>query len=448
MVFSGIDFICYFLPAFLLCYFTIPEKYRKYVLVLGSFIFYTSGTLEHPLYIFLLITTSLVDFYIGQAIQTRKNEKKQFLIIGISYNLFWLLLFKYMPGISSLPVGISFYTFKGISYMVDVYTGKIQAEKRVLNFVLYMCFFPALTAGPIITYPQFEAGKRDTSFDLERFKSGFYTFITGLGLKVLLANNLASMWRNIQSIGFDSVSTPLAWLGAIALSLQIYFDFYGYSLMAAGIGKILGYAIPKNFKHPYMSRTMTEFWRRWHITLGAFFRNYVYIPLGGNRGGTTKTIRNLFVVWVLTGIWHGSTITFLLWGVFLFVVIVLEKYLYGNFLSKNAPAGHLYMILLIPLSWLIFQIGNFGELAVYFSRLFPFFGGEVFPTLKTDYIKYLSDYGVYILLGLLFSTYLPYNLLRKINGKFVGWVFMAIVFALSMYCIFKGLDDPFLYFTF
>ena len=277
---------------------------------------------------------------------------------------------------------------------------------------------------------------------------GIGTFIFGLGLKVLLANPIGKMWAQVCAIGFESISTPLAWLAIAAFSFQIYFDFFGYSLMAVGLGKMLGFKLPKNFDHPYLSLTMTEFWRRWHITLGSWFREYVYIPLGGNRKGKITEFRNLLIVWLLTGIWHGAGYNFLLWGAVLFVIIGIEKLFLGKFLNKYPSVGHIYMALIIPVTWTIFAVEDLGQLGIFLSRMFPFFGQGVWSVFRYDYLKYLKLYFPFLIAGVLFSTKLPYKLLKRIKNRTVIWVILAVIFAASVYCMYKGLDDPFLYFRF
>lgn len=275
---------------------------------------------------------------------------------------------------------------------------------------------------------------------------GLGTFVFGLGMKVLLANQLGGLWRDAKAIGFDSLSTPLAWMAILAYSFQLYFDFFGYSLMAMGLGRMMGFRFPKNFDHPYLSLTMTEFWRRWHITLGSWFREYVYIPLGGSRAGKLCTFRNLLIVWTLTGLWHGFGLPFLLWGLSLFVLIALEKLLYGKTLSRKAILGHLYMLFCIPLSWVLFSCESVSQASVLFSRLFAVNG--VFPSFSGDYIKYFGIYGKYLVLGFLFSTYLPYNLLKSIRNRYVLAAFLLLIYGASVYCLWRGLNDPFLYFRF
>ena len=308
--------------------------------------------------------------------------------------------------------------------------------------------FEQLIAGPIVTYSQVKKELYSRKINLQLVINGIGTFIFGLSLKVLLANPLGKLWSQTCAIGFESISTPLAWMAIIAFSFQIYFDFFGYSLMAMGLGKMLGFQLPKNFNHPYLSKSMTEFWRRWHMTLGSWFREYVYIPLGGNQKGKVFTIRNLFVVWLLTGVWHGAGYNFLLWGCILFLIIVLEKYVIGDYLNQHTICGHLYMLFLIPLTWAIFAIEDIGQLGQFFMRLFPFFGQGIWSIFQYDYLKYFNLYYPFLITGFLFSTKLPYQVLKKIKHTKIIYIFIMMIFFASVYCMYQGLDDPFLYFRF
>ena len=406
----------------------------------------------------------LVDFVAALCIEKYPKFKRMFLLIGIIFHLISLFTFKYMGFVLGeiekynaaftftknivLPIGISFYTFQGISYITDVYRGKVTAEKSLLRYTVYISMFEQLIAGPIVTYDRVKDKLYRRRITKSMIIDGICTFIFGLGLKVLLANPIGKLWSQTCAIGFESISTPLAWMAVFAFSFQIYFDFWGYSLMAIGLGKMLGFKLPQNFKHPYLSLTMTEFWQRWHITLGSWFREYVYIPLGGNRKGTLCTIRNLFIVWLLTGIWHGAGYNFLLWGLVLFIIILTEKLFTGKFLRERPVIGHLYMLLLIPITWAIFAIDDIGQLGIFFTRLFPFFGQGVWSVFKHDYLKYLGMYYPFFIAGFLLSTKLPYNLLRKIKQRKVIYILIVIIFIASVYCMYRGFDDPFLYFRF
>ncbi|MDD6728327.1 MAG: MBOAT family protein [Eubacteriales bacterium] len=463
MVFSSLQFIFIFMPIFFGCYYAVPYRFKNAVLLAGSLCFYIVGSINHPEHIILLIVSMLADFEVGLLIEKHEKRKKLFLSLGIIFHLLCLCLFKYWNFIAgeigsigcvdltlniALPVGISFYTFQGISYIADVYKGSIKAEKSLVRYAVYISMFEQLIAGPIVKYSQVKQELRWRNITVKSALKGLGIFVFGLGLKVLLANPLGKLWSQTCAIGFESISTPLAWMAIFAYSFQIYFDFFGYSLMAFGLGKMMGFKLPKNFDHPYTSLTMTEFWRRWHITLGSWFKEYVYIPLGGNRNGSIATIRNLLVVWLLTGIWHGAGYNFVLWGLVLFVILVTEKFLTGKFFNRYPIAGHVYMIILIPLTWAIFAIDDLGNLGVFFSRLFPFFGEGVWSVFKYDFLKYLKLYFPFLIAGVLFSTKIPYRILKKLKSPAIKGIILAVIFAGSVYCMYRGFDDPFLYFRF
>ncbi|MBE5935844.1 MAG: MBOAT family protein [Lachnospiraceae bacterium] len=464
MVFSSIEFICLFMPAFFLMYYLAPYKYKNIVLLFGSLCFYAVGTINYPIHFILFIISLVVDYACGVFIIDKPKYKKVFLTCGIMMHMLVLFYFKYSGFVFGelgkriafldidispvLPIGISFYTFQGVSYIVDVYRGTVEVERNILNYGVYISMFEQLIAGPIVTYSQVRKELRNRRIEFRNVMTGVAIFIFGLGFKVLLANQLGGLWSDVTTIGYDSISTPLAWMAIIAYSLQLYFDFWGYSLMAIGIGKMLGFNIPKNFDFPYLSLTMTEFWRRWHITLGSWFREYVYIPLGGNRQGKFKHIRNLFVVWLLTGVWHGAGYNFALWGIVLFIILLVEKYCTGKFFNKYPVVGHIYMILLIPITWTVFVIENIGQMGVFFSRLFPFFGQGVWSVFRHDYIKYWNNYWMFILIGIILCMRWPFNLLKKIKNVVIITVICLAILAASVYCMYMGLDDPFLYFRF
>lgn len=464
MVFSSLQFIFIFMPIFFGCYYLVPNRIKNVILLMGSLCFYFIGTLHHPAHFILFLISILIDFFVGLFIEQYGKYRKLLLVLGILFHLLSLSAFKYLGFVLGevsrlfpafawttnllLPIGISFYTFQGISYLADVYRGTITAEKSLLRYAVYISMFAQLIAGPIVTYSQVKKALRRRKISITAATNGIGIFIFGLGLKVLLANPIGKLWTQTCAIGFESISTPLAWMAIAAFSLQIYFDFFGYSLMAIGLGKMLGFNLPKNFDHPYQSLTMTEFWRRWHMTLGAWFREYVYIPLGGNRNGIPSTVRNLGIVWILTGIWHGAGYNFLLWGAVLFLIILTEKFLIGKFLNKVPFIGHIYMMVLIPLTWAIFAVEDIGQLGVLFTRLFPFFGQDMWSVFRYDYLKYLQQYYPFFIAGILFSMKLPFRILKKVKNRTVISGILTVIFGASVYCLYRGFDDPFLYFRF
>ncbi len=436
---------------------------KNSILLIGSLVFYTIGAIHNPEHICVLLISIILDFEIAIQMENRQAYKKQFLALGIIYHLASLVFFKYSNFLVGeinkiitnelsfnilLPIGISFYTFQGLSYLIDVYKGKIRAEKSLLRYSVYISMFEQLIAGPIVTYSEIrkELYRKNLSKDI--VINGIQTFVFGLGLKVLLANPLSKIFTQVQNIGFESISTPLAWLAIIAFSLQIYFDFFGYSLMAIGLGKMLGFTIPKNFDFPYLSHSMSEFWRKWHITLGSWFREYIYIPLGGNKHSIARTILNLLVVWLLTGIWHGAGYNFILWGFVLFLIIAIEKLFLGKFLDKHKIFGRFYMMLLIPISWSIFAIDDMGELKIFLSRLFPFASLNFSGAFSGDFKKYLIQYLPFIIVGLLLCSKKIFEKLKNIKNKYVVNGLLLIIFLGCVYCMYKGFDDPFLYFRF
>lgn len=472
MVFSSLEFLFVFLPIFLVFYYCLPDKYRNSLLFAGSILFYGIG---EPTYLFLILYSVLVNYLFGLLIARYMDcpiRKKLLLAVSLLYNFGLLFYFKYMDfflenvntvlrlnGSSLqftllqlvLPLGISFYTFQIVSYIIDVYRGSVPVEKSFVNLGAYLCMFPQLIAGPIVVYSDICEALKKRELSIHNLDDGLKTFILGLGAKVILANQIGTLWNDVCMVGYESISTPLAWLGALAYSLQLYFDFWGYSLMAIGLGRMLGLNMPVNFNHPYMARSVTDFWRRWHITLGAWFREYVYIPLGGNRKGRLKTIRNLFIVWFLVGFWHGADWNFILWGLLIFVLQILEKNLLLPILRKDTIIAklfsHAYMLLYILVSWTIFAISDFQQLSIYLARMFPFFG--IGNTLNPmDFVKHLTTYAPLLVICLFFCTDYPQKLVKKLEEKVVGVGVSLAIFWYAVYYLSIGLNNPFLYFRF
>lgn len=472
MVFSSLEFLFVFLPVFLVLYYCLPDRFRNTLLFAGSLLFYGIG---EPTYLFLILYSVLVNYMLGLLMTHYIDypfRKRLILIISLLYNFGILFYFKYMDffleninavlrlsGSSMqftllqlvLPLGISFYTFQIVSYIIDVYRGDIPVEKSFVDLGAYLCMFPQLIAGPIVVYADIRKELKHRELSIRNLDEGLKTFILGLGAKVILANRIGTLWNDVCMIGFESLSTPLAWLGSLSYSLQLYFDFWGYSLMAIGLGRMLGLTMPKNFRHPYMARSVTDFWRRWHITLGAWFRKYVYIPLGGNRKGRLKTVRNLLIVWFLTGFWHGAAWNFILWGLFIFVLQIVEKNLLLPILEKDNIIAkifsHAYMFLYILVSWTIFAISDFHQLGIYLARMFPFFGvGNTLNPL--DFVKYLSAYAPLLVICLFFCTDYPQKLAHKVTQRMVSIGFLLAVFWYAVYYLSIGLNNPFLYFRF
>lgn len=465
MVFSSLDFIFHFLPIFLIVYYLVPARFRNIILLFGSIYFYSIGDLR---YLFLLLMSVIVNTITAKSIRhlAHPSRKKAWLIAALVYNFGILFFFKYInftidnlnavlgifttaalpPLTMGLPLGISFYTFQAVSYIVDIYRGDIEEEPSLFHFATYLLLFPKLVSGPITPYQDIRAQLNNHRIISYKVEEGLKIFILGLAMKVLLADRIGILWNDIQTIGFISISTPLAWLGAIGFALELYFDFHGYTLMAIGVGKMLGFELPLNFNHPYLSKSMTEFWRRWHITLGKWFRDYVYIPLGGNRKGTKRLILNLLVVWLFTGLWHGASWNYILWGLSTFLLIVLEKLWLKPYLDRSRLFSRLYMLLVIPITWMIFAINDLKELAVYLGRMF-----SVVPGLNVntaDFMKYLLQYKWLFLFGIFFCF--PYG--QRCFDKYKHSIFVSILlFFVFWYCIYQlanGINNPFMYFQF
>lgn len=458
MVFSSILFIFRFLPIAMGIYFLTPKKLKNLSLLILSLIFYSWG---EPRYFLLMIASIFVDYFISINIEkNNKNKKIKILLLAISiiFNVGILFFFKYInffiENINSifnmslnnvkitLPLGISFYTFQTMSYTIDVFLGKVKAEKNIINFGAFVCLFPQLIAGPIVKYIDISKELKNRDINLDEIQEGIRLFILGLGSKVLIANNIGSLWNEVETMGFNNISTILAWMGIIAFSLQIYFDFNGYSLMAIGLGKILGFNFPNNFNYPYESRSITEFWRRWHITLGQWFKQYVYIPLGGNRLGRARTYFNLFIVWFLTGLWHGASYNFILWGLYFFILICIEKNGLLNLLNKHKLISHIYTIFFILVGWVLFAVIDLNKIINFLKKMFIFNAGN-------EWIYYLRNYIITYNIAIIFST----SFLKKIYNKFVksnivDTIILITIFLLSIAYLVDSSYNPFLYFRF
>lgn len=450
MVFSSFEFLFRFLPVFLVIYFIAPKRWRNFILFAGSIFFYTVGEAH---YVLLLLASVVVNYVFGRlmyrdAREGRGRKQAVLLALALIYDFGILFFFKYSGLTQKLPLGISFYTFQIAAYIIDVYRGKVPPEKSVIRLGTYLTMFPQLIAGPIINYADVRAALFRRKVTAEQFESGVKMLILGLGAKVIIADRLGLLWNNIQTIGFASISTQLAWMGAFAYSLELYFDFSGYSMMAIGLGRMLGFEILRNFKHPYISKSVSEFWRRWHITLGKWFREYVYIPLGGNRKGKARTLFNLLVVWSLTALWHGSDYNYLIWGASLLVLLAVEKLFLLRYLEKSKVICHAYLLFVVPLTWVAFAITDVGQLGVYYTRLFPFLQQADVVVNRLDYVKYLSDYWPLFALGALFSTPYPAAVYRVIEKKWLGSLAAAVVLVLSLYYMAVSTNNPFLYFNF
>lgn len=462
MVFSSILFLFRFMPAAFAIYYLVPKRFKNFTLLVLSLIFYSWGEAK---YFPVMIASIVVDYIASGLIESHRNNKlicRLGLIYSVVFNLGMLGFFKYtnffvgnlnalfglsLPTISFvLPLGISFYTFQTMSYTIDVYLGKVKAERNIIDFGAFVVLFPQLIAGPIVRYTDINRELKERQINLPQIQDGIKLFILGLGSKVLIANNVGALWTEIEAIGagegFLSISTPLAWMAVFAYSLQIYFDFSGYSLMAIGLGKMLGFEFPKNFDFPYISRSFTEFWRRWHMTLGSWFREYLYIPLGGNRVSRPRLYFNLFVVWAATGFWHGASWNFIFWGLFFFVFLVIERMGFKQVLERHSAFSHMYVIFFLLLSWALFAVTDLGMLGDLFTRMFVPVGG-------VDWIYYLRNYIVVFILGTVLSTPALKGLYLRLekNNVFCLIFFGAIFLASTAYLV-DATYNPFLYFRF
>ena len=471
MVFSSLLFLFRFLPVFMICYFLVPRKMKNLVLFLGSLVFYAWG---EPVYIFLMLFSTISDFVWGRLIEDyrEKGSSRIFLLCSIVINLFLLGFFKYadflLQTVNSifgtslplmhlpLPIGISFYTFQTMSYVIDVYRGDVKAQRNILQFGVYVTMFPQLIAGPILKYHQVEKYLKDRRVDLEEISYGARRFVTGLAKKVLLANQLGLLWTQISSTETAQMSVLMAWLGIVAFAFQIYFDFSGYSDMAIGLGAILGFHFPENFNYPYLADSVTNFWRRWHISLSTWFKEYVYIPLGGNRKGLARQIFNILLVWMLTGIWHGAGWNFLFWGLWFAVFLILEKLFLGEFLA-NSPGvfGRIYTLAVVLIGWVFFALEQPGEILSYLQAMFGM-GGVGLVNSQALYLG--SEYLVLLLIALVACLPLGSRLVHGLKSSKTGpamalyrlgeKVIPTALLVLSVAYLVDASYNPFLYFRF
>ncbi len=455
--FSSLEFLFRFLPVFFILYFITPSRHREITLLIGSIIFYAVG---EPEFILVLVLATLINHLFaaqswkvseGFALHEWQNRRrKRYMIKAVALDVLVLCTFK-MLGIfvsnALLPLGLSFYLFKMISFQVDLYRREVWCRPQLKYTALYFMMFPQVVSGPIMRYREGEF-ELTRNYSLEQLEDGLKYFILGLGMKVLLADRLAILWNDLQMIGFQSISTPLAWLGAAGFSLQLYFDFWGYSLMASGLLVMLGYHFIENFNHPYASKSISEFYRRWHMTLGNWFRDYVYIPLGGSRCSGMRLVFNLAVVWLLTGIWHGNGVNYVIWGAVLGLFIILEKLVYGKLLNKAPVLGHVYVLFLIPLTWVVFAVNDLSYLGVYFGRLFPFLGGSGIAVNQQDIVRYAQNYGIYFLAGIALCVPAVFRLFEKYKKNPIVVLLLAVIFWYSVYFLSSSAGNPFMYLKF
>ena len=466
MLFSSIPFLYYFLPSVLILYFLAPKKFKNTVLLLSSLVFYGWG---EPKYLILMVASIVIGYFSGLLIEAinKKEKKKIVLTINVLINIGFLGFFKYsgffienfnnLTGLSlkllniALPIGISFYTFQILSYTVDVYRGSVKAQKNLINLATYITMFPQLIAGPIVRYKDILSSLSERKHSFEKISTGLRRFIVGLSKKVLIANALGELSATFKAS--DDKSLLFYWLYAISFCLQVYFDFSGYSDMAIGLGRILGFEFMENFNFPFISKSVSEFWRRWHISLGAWFRDYVYIPLGGNRVKKSRWIFNILVVWFLTGFWHGAAWNFIVWGLYFVVFLILEKTPVFKFITKTKVLNHIYTLFAIIISFVIFDAVNMGEAVQYIKAMSGF---SDIPFVSSEFVFYLKEYVVILVIGIIGSTPLIKTTFNKLSSvkvvKNVISVLEPIVLVVLLVLITAYLVDgsfnPFLYFRF
>lgn len=468
MVFSSLIFLFVFLPIVLLMYYISNKKLKNLILLMASLVFYAWG---EPVYVVIMIF-SIVFNYINGLIMDRYHSngavKSLLLIVSIVVNLGILCYFKYygffVENINNflglklsyrelpLPVGISFYTFQTMSYVIDVYRGNINVQKDIISFGTYVTMFPQLVAGPIVKYGEIEKQLENRVENLEKFSKGIERFIIGLAKKVLLANNIGILWTTVKTTPIAEISALSAWLGIIAFTFQIYFDFSGYSDMAIGLGKMFGFQFVENFDYPYISRSITEFWRRWHISLGSWFREYVYIPLGGNRCGWLKQYRNLFIVWLLTGFWHGANWNFILWGLYFGFILIIEKtFLKGWLDCRPKVIGHIYTMLVVIVGWVFFEFESVDNIVIFIKTMFGF--GEN-ALVDGTALYYLRTYFISFIILIICSTPFPKNIVCNIGKKYTAVepivlpvLYFILIFLSTAYLV-DASYNPFLYFRF
>ena len=466
MVFSSTIFLCVYLPLVLLGYYICPKKGRNLFLLIASLVFYAWG---EPKYVFLMIFSILVNYIFGRLMDKNRGRQKRMkllLVLSVVIDLGLLSVFKYTDFIITnvnaifganfdllniaLPIGISFYTFQAMSYTIDVYRNDVRVQKNLIDFGMYITMFPQLIAGPIVRYADVQDQLADRSVTTVDFSEGVMRFVVGLGKKVLLANQMGAVWSDIYALGGD-VSTLMAWTGAIAYTFQIYFDFSGYSDMAIGLGRMFGFKFPENFRYPYQSVSITDFWRRWHITLSTWFKEYLYIPLGGNRRGLARQALNLLIVWSLTGFWHGAGWNFVMWGLYYFVILFIEKLFLLKALDKLPKFfRHVYALLLIIIGWVIFASDDVSVLLPFLGSMFGAngaVGGMDVYTLLTK--------AVLLIICCIASTELPKKLFLSATGAMnekaaftLKSVLTIALLALSMILLIGDSYNPFLYFRF
>ena len=455
MQFNSIEFLFYFLPVFMVVYTFIPQRARSTVLVLGSLAYYAFASSGNYWWLLLLGGFTVLAYLAGLSMV--KNGKAGLLWLYLACLAAVLVFFKVYAGGRYLPSGMSFYLFQIAAYLIDVYKSRDDAkqgpketfgcavEKNFFSFASQIVMFPKLLSGPLMNPAELSKQHINARVNGSNVRSGLQMLILGLGFKVLLANRIGSLWAEAGITGYDSVSVPFAWLALIAYSMQLYFDFYGYSLMAMGLGKMMGYDLPRNFDSPYASKTVSEFYRRWHMTLGRWFRDYLYIPLGGNRNSTIRTVFNLAIVWLFTGLWHGVGGNYLIWAGFLFFLIANERLWFGKLMKRSRVICHIYVVFVILLSWVPFAVGGWTDMVCFLGRLFGVSGSTV---TQLDFVYKGMEYLPMLVAGVVFATPAPRKHWEKIRDTFAADLIILGLFWVVVYYISTAAQDPFMYFQY
>ena len=464
MVFSDSVFLFMFLPLTLAVYYAVPFAFKNTVLFLTGLLFYAWG---EPVYVLIMLLSTAIDYCAGRLMDrfdSNKNIRKATLLVSVVMNLSLLGIFKYGsffigsvngifgsaipdPGLP-LPIGISFFTFQSMSYTIDLYRRNIKVQKNFIDFAAFVTMFPQIVAGPIVRYEDVSAQLACRRIDLSSMSDGITRFVCGMCKKVLIANSIGALWTDVKAQDYASMPAATAWLGIAAFTLQIYFDFSGYSAMAIGLGKMLGFDFPENFRYPYNSKSIAEFWRRWHITLGDWFKSYVYFPLGGSRGSTAATIRNTLIVWLLTGLWHGASWNFILWGLYYGVLIILEKFVFRRLLERTPSAlQHILTMLAVVFGWVIFEITSPAS-ELEFVKAMLGFGGSFANSFT---LNALHNYAVTFIAAIAISTGIPLKMCKKLPEKradTLSLVGEAAGMTACIACLVDSGYNPFLYFNF
>lgn len=464
MVFSDSVFLFMFLPLTLAVYYAVPFAFKNTVLFLTGLLFYAWG---EPVYVLIMLLSTAIDYCAGRLMDrfdSNKKIRKATLLVSVVMNLSLLGIFKYGsffigsvngifgsaipdPGLP-LPIGISFFTFQSMSYTIDLYRRNIKVQKNFIDFAAFVTMFPQIVAGPIVRYEDVSAQLASRTVDFRSMSDGITRFVCGMCKKVLIANSIGALWTDVKAQDYASMPAATAWLGIAAFTLQIYFDFSGYSDMAIGLGKMLGFDFPENFRYPYNSKSIAEFWRRWHITLGDWFKSYVYFPLGGSRGSTAATIRNTLIVWLLTGLWHGASWNFILWGLYYGVLIILEKFVFRHLLERTPSAlRHILTMLAVVFGWVIFEITSPAS-ELEFVKAMLGFGGSFANSFT---LNALHNYAVTFIAAIAISTGIPLKMCKKLPEKradTLSLVGEAAGMTACIACLVDSGYNPFLYFNF